>query len=102
MYPILLKDLKREENLRSLCDGTLKPETYTWFILIELIPRMHKLRVEGKLTFGRKKIQGSDGTLWEYEGEIYNGMAYGLGKRHFCTRYHEGMFVDDKPHGFGK
>ena len=52
------------------------------------------------VVLGRKSIMKGK-VPWVYEGELYEGMAYGRGR---CTRQGDfcgGIFINDKLHGYG-
>ena len=77
-YPVMLKWCGRKKELNALFDGTITPENYTWYIFIEQIPMIHKLRVEGKLTKGECTVNWK-GYTYDYEGEMLNNLPHGNG-----------------------
>ena len=53
LYVAILKETGRNEDLKALYDGTISAENYTWYILIEIEPKINKLRAEGRLKVGK-------------------------------------------------
>lgn len=95
-FPALLKAMGRIEELQKLYVGY---ENYTWYILGEIVPEVHKLRRDGRLQIGKKTFV-EDNYEFEYEGELLNGLAHGRGKYKRWGETVDGMFFKDKLHGF--
>ena len=55
-YVAFLRTMGRTEELNELFDGTITPENYTWYLHAELLPKISKLRSEGRLKIGKKTI----------------------------------------------
>ena len=53
IYVKILQETGSIEVLKALYDGTITTDNYTWYILIELEPKINKLRAEGKLEIGK-------------------------------------------------
>lgn len=95
-YVAYLKACGRTADLQKLYDGY---GNFTWYILGEIVPELHKLRSEDRLKQGKKAFV-EDFQEFEYEGELFNGMAHGRGKYKRWGETVEGMFYQDKLHGF--
>lgn len=95
-YVAYLKAMGKTEEIQKLYDGY---ENFTWYIVGEIIPELHKLRSEDRLKKGSKAFV-EDFQEFEYEGELFNGMAHGRGKYKRWGETVEGMFYMDKLHGF--
>ena len=55
-YVALLRSIGRTKELDRLYDGTITPDNYTWYIHAELLPKLNKLRSEGRLAKGKKIV----------------------------------------------
>ena len=53
-YVTFLRSQRRTEELNELFDGTITPENYTWYLHGKVLPKISKLRSEGRLKKGKK------------------------------------------------
>ena len=74
-----MKSLGRTDDFRALYDGTLSIHNMSWYIHSEFLPKICRLRREGKLTKGEKVIL-LDEIEFTYTGELDDeGQACGVG-----------------------
>ena len=55
-YSQYLRDTDRQDLLTKLYDGTITHNNYTWYLILELLPKISKMRAEGKLTPGKRAL----------------------------------------------
>ena len=76
-------------------------ENYTWNIQGHLIPKLYKLRRKGKLVYGRCIVINRP-FICDYEGEMRNGQACGIGIARDRSEYkliYTGMFFNNHING---
>ena len=73
-------------------------EDFTSFILEFLEPWLDDLRADGRLTVGKAQLK-IGGRNVDYEGELWEGQAFGKGKYSRDNLSVEGTFLNDKATG---
>ena len=53
IYGQYLKELNRLDEVKEMYDGRATYENYTWYLNLELFPKIGKMRAEGKLYKGK-------------------------------------------------
>ena len=93
--------MKRTEELEALYSGEVTKDNNKWYIHIELLPKLTKMRKESKLLHNQTKKQIWPGIgEYEYFGDTdLDGKACGWGTAIRDNQSYTGTFLNDKMTG---
>ena len=82
LYFEMLRSSGRTDDANKLYDGVPTAKNIYWYAQAEVLPKVSKLRKEGKLKQGTKAFEGGIGSCgWDYSGEVdEDGKACGIGE----------------------
>ena len=93
--------MKRTEELEALYSGEVTKDNNKWYIHIELLPKLTKMRKEGQLLHNQtKKIQWAGDGERDYYGDTdLDGKACGWGTATSFGKSSTGTFLNDEAIG---
>ena len=102
MFVALLRSMGKTDELKELYSPPTSTSNVTWYVYIELLPKLFKMRSEGKLRQNQTKeiIFVMDNMKYKYTGEVdEDGKACGFGKAITDKLTVAGTFFNDNPEG---
>ena len=104
VYVAILRSMKRTEELDALFSGKVNEENMKWYVHIVLLPKLTKMRKEGKLLHNQQKefeaYSFGYRKKYKYIGDTdLDGNACGWGKEVSYEGTFTGTFLNDKMEG---